>query len=117
MTQDPGVTPEAAETPAAVPLPSQMKPRPTGPQTPGARHPAAKPPAVMSPPVGDSASEKFGRVDSDGNIFVTLPDGNEQFVGQWATGIPWKVSGCMRAGTTIWWWTWTWPGSGWLRAG
>ncbi len=88
MTQDPGVTPEAAETPAAVPLPSQMKPRPTGPQTPGARTPGGEAAGGHVSPVGDSASEKFGRVDSDGNIFVTLPDGNEQFVGQWATGDP-----------------------------
>lgn len=39
-------------------------------------------------PDGPSPSEKFGRIDDDGNVFVTLPDGNEQFVGQWAAGDP-----------------------------
>ncbi len=35
---------------------------------------------------GPSPSERFGRIDAEGNVFVTLPDGNEQFVGQWAAG-------------------------------
>ena len=37
---------------------------------------------------GPSPSERFGRIDADGNVFVTLPDGNEQFVGRWAAGDP-----------------------------
>lgn len=57
------------------PLPSQV-----------ARSKAAEP----TRPRGDgpSPSERFGRIDHDGNVFVMLPDGNEQFVGQWAAGDP-----------------------------
>ncbi|MCB0914936.1 MAG: DUF349 domain-containing protein [Actinobacteria bacterium] len=66
----------AAEAPAPLPpLPSQV-----GRSKPG--EPGLRPPRAAGP----SPSEKFGRIDSDGNVFVTLPDGNEQFVGQWAAG-------------------------------
>lgn len=33
-------------------------------------------------------AEQFGRVAQDGTVYVTLPDGSEVVVGQWATGDP-----------------------------
>ena len=82
----PAETTPADPTPAAVPLPSQIRPRGPRPSTsPADTAGTTSPPPSPAPP---SASEEFGRVDHDGNIFVTLPDGNEQFVGQWATGDP-----------------------------
>ncbi|HQZ85981.1 MAG TPA: DUF349 domain-containing protein, partial [Actinomycetota bacterium] len=77
-------TPADPTPAAAVPLPSQMRPR--GPRPPAS--PSTATGTTPSAPAPPSASEEFGRVDHDGNIFVTLPDGNEQFVGQWATGDP-----------------------------
>ncbi|MFI0432493.1 MAG: DUF349 domain-containing protein [Candidatus Nanopelagicales bacterium] len=65
-------TPPAAPRP---PLPSQMGPRPR-PDDAGPR------------PHAPSDSEKFGRVDDDGNVFVTLPNGDEHFVGQYQAGSP-----------------------------
>lgn len=65
--------PRPAPVPTAIPRPKKVK------------APAAKPERSPDAP---SESEKFGRFDADGNIFVTLPDGNEHFVGQWATGDP-----------------------------
>ncbi|MDQ1307479.1 MAG: hypothetical protein QG671_3312 [Actinomycetota bacterium] len=77
-------TPADPTPAAAVPLPSQMRPRGPRPSTSTSDATGSTP----GPPAPPSASEDFGRVDHDGNIFVTLPDGNEQFVGQWATGDP-----------------------------
>lgn len=75
-----GADTPAAETPATPaprpPLPSQMGPRP---RTDDAGSPR---------PVAPSDSEKFGRVDDDGNVFVTLPNGDEHFVGQYQAGSP-----------------------------
>ncbi|MFM2438804.1 MAG: hypothetical protein RLZ55_1629, partial [Actinomycetota bacterium] len=65
-------TPPAAPRP---PLPSQMGPRPRT-EDAGPR------------PHAPSDSETFGRVDDDGNVFVTLPNGDEHFVGQYQAGSP-----------------------------
>ena len=71
----------AAASPAARPAPVPTAiPRPSK-----AKAPAQRPERSPDAP---SESERFGRFDADGNIFVTLPDGNEHFVGQWATGEP-----------------------------
>jgi hypothetical protein len=72
----PSPQPDLAPTPPT-PLPSQVGRTRSGDATPR--------PLI---PDGPSPSERFGRIDDDGNIFVTLPDGNEQFVGQWAAGSP-----------------------------
>lgn len=67
----------ATATPAPTPVPT-----PTGVRrAPGAQRGESR-------GDGPSESERFGRVDADGNIFVLLPDGNEHFVGQWAAGDP-----------------------------
>lgn len=60
-----------------IPLPSQVR-----------RGPVVEAENLRAHPDGPSASERFGRIDAEGNIFVTLPDGNEQFVGQWTAGDP-----------------------------
>lgn len=69
-----------AGAPLAPPVPSAI-PRP-------AKRPAPADGGAERRPDTPSPSEQFGRFDHDGNIFVTLPDGNEHFVGQWATGDP-----------------------------
>ena len=70
----------SGSTPAPAPVPTAI-PRP-------AKRPAPPEAAAEKRPEGPSPSERFGRFDADGNIFVTLPDGNEHFVGQWAAGDP-----------------------------
>lgn len=77
---DGDLAPQPDGVPVTPPVPSAI-PRPAKRPTPvdGAPERRADTP---------SPSEQFGRFDADGNIFVTLPDGNEHFVGQWATGDP-----------------------------
>ena len=70
----------SGSTPAPAPVPTAI-PRP-------AKRPAPPEAAAEKRPEEPSPSERFGRFDADGNIFVTLPDGNEHFVGQWAAGDP-----------------------------
>lgn len=69
-----------SDAPAPPPVPSAI-PRPAKRPSPAEVVPERRPDAP-------SPSEQYGRFDADGNIFVTLPDGNEHFVGQWATGDP-----------------------------
>lgn len=73
---------DVAGTPAPVPPVPTAIPRPAKRPAPEATAERRRDPNAPSP------SEQFGRFDADGNIFVTLPDGNEHFVGQWATGDP-----------------------------
>lgn len=68
---------DTEQAPTTAPLPSQV-----------ARPKTADPTPVSMRSDGPSPSEKFGRIDADGNVFVLLPDGNESFVGQWAAGDP-----------------------------
>lgn len=37
---------------------------------------------------GPAPAESFGRVDSDGTVYLRLPDGSERVVGQYAAGTP-----------------------------
>jgi len=69
---------------AASPTPARPVPTPAS----ARRGPVPTPVSVERAGDGPSPSERFGRFDDDGNIFVTLPDGNEHFVGQWAAGDP-----------------------------
>jgi hypothetical protein len=88
----------AAEIPTApaVPKPTVLAgPRPVPrPGPPPAPRPSSAVPAaaVIAPPIvssaGAVAAAAFGRVADDGTVFVLLPDGGEQQVGQWAAGDP-----------------------------
>ena len=78
-----------------VPLPSQMgRGRQTDPSpaSTGATNPATgsgQTTAVASASdAAVTAAMAFGRYDSEGNVFVTLPNGNEWCVGQWTAGDP-----------------------------
>lgn len=64
----------------AVPTPAALRP-PTPTSLTGAPAPSAPPAAPASDP------SKFGRVDAEGNVYLTTPDG-EVIVGQWAAGEP-----------------------------
>lgn len=79
----------AAEQPPAA-VDAAPAPTPAGPRPPLPSQVARSKSAEAGRPRGEgpSPSEKFGRIDDDGNVFVLLPDGNEQFVGQWAAGAP-----------------------------
>jgi hypothetical protein len=87
---------EAASEPAApVPAPSPRPvPRPSPAVLAGSVRPAAPAAApapaapVVETPDPPSDSARFGRVDDDGTVHVTLPDGTEASVGQWAAGTP-----------------------------
>ena len=82
-------------TPAVAKPTALAGPRPVPrPGPPPAPRPSSVPPtaAVTTPPVvssaGAVAAAAFGRVAEDGTVFVQLPDGAEQQVGQWAAGDP-----------------------------
>jgi hypothetical protein len=86
---------ETAEAPASS-TPAGPRPSPAvlaamaRPATPAASAPAAAPvaPEPAAEPSAPSDSERFGRVDTDGTVHVTLADGGEAPVGQWAAGTP-----------------------------
>jgi hypothetical protein len=86
---------ETAEAPASS-TPAGPRPSPAvlaamaRPATPAAPAPAAAPvaPEPAAEPSAPSDSERFGRVDTDGTVHVTLADGGEAPVGQWAAGTP-----------------------------
>lgn len=80
QAETPGDASISNPAPAPTPVPTAI-PRP-------AKRPSPADVAADKRPEGPSPSERFGRFDDDGNIFVTLPDGNEHFVGQWAAGDP-----------------------------
>jgi hypothetical protein len=78
--------------PAAAPPAARPVPRPSPAVLAGSVRPAA-PAATPAAPVVETAeppsdSARFGRVDDDGTVHVTLPDGSEASVGQWAAGTP-----------------------------
>lgn len=86
-TPAPAAQPTPAK-PAAIPSPAALaRPRPPKPGAPSAAAAQAAPAAAPAPvvPVADAAAhaeaEKFGRVDSDGNVYVRDSAG-ERIVGQ-----------------------------------
>lgn len=97
-------TPQAESPEFVQPLAAEQADEPAAPNSPPPPLPSAMGQAHASrkrgprPRTGDGvghrsaaalrAAESFGRVDDDGNVFVTLPTGDEHFVGQWTTGDP-----------------------------
>ena len=92
----PPPAPQSPPAPArSVPLPSQMmrsaRQTESGSTESGSATgsaPAAKSAVNTAGDAAVEAATAFGRYDSDGNVFVTLPTGNELFVGQWTAGDP-----------------------------
>jgi hypothetical protein len=78
-------TPSTPAGPRPSPAVLAAMARPAAPSTPP---PAAAPAEPAPEPATPSESERFGRVDTDGTVHVTLADGGEAPVGQWAAGTP-----------------------------
>jgi hypothetical protein len=78
-------TPSTPASPRPSPAVLAAMARPAAPSTPP---PAAAPAEPAPEPATPSESERFGRVDTDGTVHVTLADGGEAPVGQWAAGTP-----------------------------
>jgi hypothetical protein len=87
-----GASQRSQPTPTAPAPSARPVPRPSPAVLAGSVRPAtpAAPPAavVADPAEPPSDSARFGRVDDDGTVHVTLPDGTEAAVGQWAAGTP-----------------------------
>lgn len=68
---------------SGVPTPAAL--RPPGPTRPRTSNSPASPPVPAALPASDPT--EFGRVDSDGTVYLKAPEG-EVVVGQWAAGEP-----------------------------
>ena len=95
-TDSPAPRPGPRPSPAALAgltRPAPPRPVATGPDTAATAPPAAASTgpeldADEAPVPAPTDSHTFGRVDDDGLVHVTLADGTEQPVGQWAAGTP-----------------------------
>lgn len=80
----------APAAPPARPVPRPPGPRPVPRPAPPKRTGAAPAPVVPAPALEPSDSATWGRVDSEGAVFVRTGDGERQ-VGQWPDGDPEEV--------------------------
>lgn len=79
-------TPSDEQIPAAGDGEAAAAPVPTPASVARTKPTSADPAVLAASAAAIAAAAAFGRHDDDGNIFVTLPDGNEHYVGQWTTG-------------------------------